>query len=843
MHRRCRNLVRARCVSSCAIALMAILTGSTLSAAGPSLEKVTPGVGQRGTSFELQLEGSGFSEGAGILFYRSGLDCTNLKVDSESKIVATFQASAECPLGNHPFRVRGNQGLSELRVVRVMPLPLVKEVEPNNSSNEAQAIAAGSTVTGVLGSGDVDHFKLTLKKGERLSAEIEAVRLASHLTDIKLQVFGPDHRPIASADDTPLGRQDPYLTLIADGDGDYVVQIKNSGSEGNDDSRYALHLGHFPRPDFVYPPGGPVGQEITVKVSGDPTAQWDATVSFEQAGVQGFYPEQAGLKPPTPIPFRVAPFGNVLESEPNNQTSDVSMSANRLPIAFNGVISEPGDQDLFRFQAEAGSSIEFTVFASQLGSQADTVIRLLSKNGTVITSGDDGNGLDSKLVWNCPTSDDYLLQVVEKRRAGGNRYFYRVEVQTVDPSVVAFLPRRDRRNQNGQSVTVPQGNRVLGLVAVRRQRWTGDAEIDFPKLPAGMVVEHARIIDGEYLMPVVFEAAKDAPIGAELVPVLARSYNQSPTILGEFEQPVDLVAASADRLYQGVTVNRLAVAVVEPNPYRIRLEQPPTSLPRDGSLELIVHVDRDSEFESALEISIPFLPTWVEAPDKITVPADQTTGRVTLRAHPDVASGVWPTVAEGKPATPTRPRTEEGAATTAATAPAVTTAPRPPRGGRRKLAKGGLEVASQLLSLEIADSPLSGQIGQLQSTPGQSISVTVPLKRTGEVPAKLTASLNGLPSRVQADAVTITGDDKQAVFSVKLSEDAPIGQFDGLACELVGEWNGHKVTYTVGRGGSLKIVGPGELIVDESGRPLSQLEILRNQPASDDESTNEDESK
>jgi hypothetical protein len=38
------------------------------------------------------------------------------------------------------------------------------------------------------------------------------------------------------------------------------------------------------------------------------------------------------------------------------------------------------------------------------------------------------------------------------------------------------------------------------------------------------------------------------------------------------------------------------------------------------------------------------------------------------------------------------------------------------------------------------------------------------------------------------------------------------------------------VSYRVGRGGSLKIVKPSELVVDESGRPLSPLEILRKQP-------------
>jgi hypothetical protein len=325
-------------------------------------------------------------------------------------------------------------------------------------------------------------------------------------------------------------------------------------------------------------------------------------------------------------------------------------------------------------------------------------------------------------------------------------------------------------------------------------------------------------------MPVVFEAGPDAPIGAGLVPVTVRSYGQVPTIVGEFEQTVDLVAATKDRLYQGVNVNRLAMAVVEPAPYRIRLEQPPTALPRDGSLELIVHVERDNGFDGTIDVTIPFLPTWVDGPDKITIASDQTTGKFALRTHPDVTIGSWPTVAEGVPGVGPRPSPEDRAA--AATGQA---ARRPRRRGPRG-SNAGHAVASQLLPLTITESPLTGGIGPLLATPGRTIDVKIQLARSGEVPQTMTASLQGLPVRVEADAVTVSVKDRELNFKVRLAQDAPLGEFPGLLCELTGEWDGHKVSYRVGRGGSLKIVKPSELVVDESGRPLSPLEILRKQP-------------
>lgn len=805
----------------------------TAVAGGPSVEEVSTGVGQRGKSFELKLTGSGFADGCDFLFYRPGLTCTSVKVDSDSSMSATLQAAEDCPIGSHPFRIQGKDGLSELRVARIVPLPLVTEIEPNNNAAESQLIPAGNTVVGVLSSGDLDCYKLTMKRGQRLSAEIESVRLAAHLSDLKLSVLDSRGTVIASADDTMLGKQDPYLTLIATEDADYVVRVDASGVDGNDNTRYALHLGSFPRPDYVFPMGGPIDKPTNVQIRGDITVEWKESPTFNEVGTIDFFPTHLGLSPPTPIPFRVSTFDNALEVEPNDQKVDVSPNATNLPVAFNGIISKPGDKDMYRFHAEAGWTIEFAAFAAQLGSLTDTVIRILSEDGTVLTTADDSSGHDSCLVWECNATGPYLLQVTDKRRSGGDRHVYRIEVRRVDPTVDVFLPRRDRRNQSRQFISVPQGNRSLGFIGVKRQRWTGDAEIDFPELPEGTKAQFGRVNEDEYVIPVVFEASKEARLGANLIPVIARAYLRSPTILGTFEQPVDLIAESADRLYQGVNVNRMAMAVVEPAPYKIQFDEPPTQLPRDGSLELMVHVERDPGYEGAIDVSIPFLPTWVDGPEKITILADKSVGVFELRAHPEADTCTWPTVAEGKPSTAgPSPEASVAAATgqAAAAPPAAGGQMRRPRGGRLIANKGGHEVASQLISLVIAESPLQGEISKLMATPGTEFKLTIPLKRSGEVPANLNATLVGLPSRVAADAISITEKSNELVFTVRLEDDAPLGLFANLFCEMAGDWNGHKVTYRIGRGGSLKIVPPSELVVDATGRPLSLLEILRSQP-------------
>jgi hypothetical protein len=204
-------------------------------------------VGQRGSEFQLRLVGAGLAQAAEVMLYSPGTTCTSLQAPSDNELVVQLRVDADCRLGSHAFRVRTARGLSELRTFRVVPFPVVPEREPNGSSAEAQPVALNVTVSGVIEEGDVDSFQVTLHRGQRLAAEVEALRLGGPMLDTVLTVFGPDDKPIVSVDDTALFRQDPFVTIVAPADGQYVVQVRSTNFDGDQNSRYALHLGSFPR--------------------------------------------------------------------------------------------------------------------------------------------------------------------------------------------------------------------------------------------------------------------------------------------------------------------------------------------------------------------------------------------------------------------------------------------------------------------------------------------------------------------------------------------------------------------------------------------------------------------
>ena len=89
---------------------------------------------------------------------------------------------------------------------------------------------------------------------------------------------------------------------------------------------------------------------------------------------------------------RVSPFPNVLEEEPNNSVGEARLSDTPLPVAFNGIIGEPGDQDWFRFTAKKGQRYDVRVYARKLRSPIDSVIYICNKDGRSLASNDDSGG-------------------------------------------------------------------------------------------------------------------------------------------------------------------------------------------------------------------------------------------------------------------------------------------------------------------------------------------------------------------------------------------------------------------------------------------------------------------
>jgi hypothetical protein len=800
------------------ILLFAVLrTAAALEAAPPSIESVASGVGQRGADFEMRLAGAGLDDAREAMLYTPGVTCLGLNSSSAGGLSVRLRASADCPLGSHAFRVRTSRGLSELRTFRVTPFPVIAEEEPNSSLSDARLVPANVTIAGALEAGDVDGFQVVMRRGDRLSAEVEAVRLGGPLLDTVLSIFGPDGRELVSADDTSLFRQDPFATLIAPADGRYTVQVREVNYEGDENSRYALHLGTFPRPAFVYPAGGPAGKTVRVRFGGDATGDFEQEIRLTEAPVGNFavLAERDGQLAPTTNPFRISPFENVLEREPNNDARSGTSSAADLPAAFNGIIERPGDQDCFAFRAAQGKRIEFEAFASRIGSPLDSVISIVDATGNLLVSNDDDGSHDSRLIFTPPQTGDYALCVSDKRAEGSPSFVYRVEATEVRPRLAVFLPRPDRTSQARQTVIVPRGNRVMAFLGAQRTGFDGEVRIVADGLPGGVSMSEAHLAPDRFWGPVVLESRVESPLAGTLAEVQARSEADGNVVTGPFVQVVDLVGGSADTLFHAVEVNRLAVAVVDESPITLSLEEPKVALARDGTIALKIDVARRDDFDGPVDVAFPFLPPWVDGPAKITIPPEQTTATYAAHALPQAESRTWSLCAEAAPAiAPVRGPPSDAAGGS-------------PRRRRRKPVDVSVAVSSQIVSLRVSDSPVTGRIGTVAAEQGRDLELICEIKRTGRTPLEMLASLEGLPNRVSADSVAVNADDEQIRFTVKIGSSAPVGRFPGLVCRLTGVIDGQEVSYCVGRPGELRIEAAGALVTDDTGRPLSPLEVLR----------------
>ena len=110
--------------------------------------------------------------------------------------------AADCPLGEHAFRLRTRSGISVLRTFWVGALRDIPEKENNNRFAKPQVVPLGATVNGRITREDVDFFAIDAKKGQRISVEIEGLRLATTMFDPYLAIYDQRRFVLAEADDS-----------------------------------------------------------------------------------------------------------------------------------------------------------------------------------------------------------------------------------------------------------------------------------------------------------------------------------------------------------------------------------------------------------------------------------------------------------------------------------------------------------------------------------------------------------------------------------------------------------------------------------------------------------------
>ena len=724
---------------------------------------------QRGTEAEITFNGARLADAQEIVLYSPGIEVKSME-SADNVVKAKLAIAPDCRLGQHAVRVRTATGTSELRTFYVGALPEVKEVEPNSEFAQPQKIAVGTTVNGVVENEDVDYYLVEAKKGERITAEIEGIRLGYSFFDPYVAILDRQRFELASSDDAALVWQDGVAAVIAPEDGAYIVQVRETAYGGNGACMYRLHVGRFPRPRATIPAGGKYGESVDVRFLGDVAGEHVQQIMLPAGPTPkfGIFAQDAQGIAPSPNVFRLGDLNNRLEVEPNNDPA--TATACEAPIALAGVIAQPGDVDCFKFTGKKGQQFDVRVLARGIRSPLDPVLNINRVGGAGVAGNDDSGGPDSYLRLVVPEDDEYVIFIQDHLRKGGVDYAYRVEITPVKPRLVMGLPERSQFVDI--TIDVPQGNRTAALVSASRADFGGNLVVDIKDLPAGIAFQTDTMPANQTIVPVLFTAAADAPLAGRLADVVGRHEDPNQNIEGHLEQTTSMVRGQNNINVWTHTADRMAVAVTQAVPFSIEIVQPKVPIVRDGSLALKVQAKRQEGFTAPISVYMLYNPPGIGSPSSVTIPEGQTEVIMPLTANSGAEVRTWKIAAMGS----------------------------------ATVGNGSVLVSSQLADLEIAEPFVGFAYNAAAVEKGKETDVVITVTKNKDFDGSAKVELLGLPNEVTAAEGEINKDAKELVFHVKTTGNSPAGKHKTLLSRVTIVAQGEPITH---------MIGSGELRIDE----------------------------
>lgn len=743
-----------------------MLSASVLEASDPRLSLIRPRGAQRGTEVELTFSGNRLEDAEQIFFYSEGFEQVSIEPVNANACKAKIKIAPETRLGEHVMQVRTKSGISDYRTFWVGAFPSLEEKEPNTTFEQPQEIElVNTTVEGRIDNEDVDYFRVNAKKGQRISVEVEGLRLGNTLFDPYCAILDKDRFELAASDDAPLLHQDCLASIIAPEDGQYVVEVRDSSYRGNGASYYRAHIGTFPRPIAVYPAGGQLGQEVDITYLGMPSGELKAKVKLpaEISEDFGVVAQDDGGLSASPNPFRLFPHGNVLEVEPNEDRTTATQA--ELPKAFNGVIQSEGDVDFFKFVAKKGETWEVNCHARTIRSPLDPVMNMYDANGKGVAGNDDANRKpDSYFRYKIPADGEYSIRVTDHLSRGGAEFVYRIEFTKIEPEIQLGIPRVTRYGQERQTIYVPRGNRIATRMTISRRNIGGEVVLNGEGLPQGMTMQALPVPGNMSTWPVLFEAAADAPLGGKLLDFTCKPVDENQKVVGHFQNFADLVRYRNASILWGRSVDKLAIAVIEEAPYTLELVQPKVPIVQNGSMSLKIIAHRKEGFTKPIRLEFPFRSPGIGTRSYLNMPEGKSEIEYPLNANGNAAVGSWPMFVLG-------------------------------------LADGGngtVVVSSQMATLEVAAPYLKIAMERAATEQGKPTDIICKLTPGTPFEGEATVQLVGLPHKVVAPEMKITKETQELIFKVATDPESPVGKHKNIFCNVVVTQNGEPIAHRLG---------------------------------------------
>lgn len=432
------------------LAVVMLMVAAPCLAAPPTLTRVYPAGGRRGSEFIVELSGE-FDWPANV--WAPGLTVTPESDKGKLRVkIPADQASDRTWL-----RVYSAQGASSMLPLLVGDLDEVAETEPNNLVKQAQEVNAGGvTINGVLQeNGDVDTFAVQLESGQTLVAALDAnTRLGSPM-DAILQLVTSDGRVVAENHDA-VGL-DPRLIYRAPSAGRYLVRVFAYPAQpdttfvmrGGANYVYRLTVTAGPYVTHAVPMTLERLEESPLRAAGwnlpadarlpviglsspedeltAPARELEGAGSFQFPGSARLgWVSGAGYGGTARV-WWTPGMAAVVAGE-----SDGSLS---VPVAVTGSIGEKRGRWTGRVKMAAGRAVECSVDAQQLGSLLVPGLRVWDPAGKLVAeSSVDGPRQDVSLTVTPESDGEYRVEVADRFGGGGEAYFFRLVMRGVEPN-------------------------------------------------------------------------------------------------------------------------------------------------------------------------------------------------------------------------------------------------------------------------------------------------------------------------------------------------------------------------------------------------------------------------
>ncbi len=798
--------------ATCFAAIVSVATSGL--AALPVVNRLEPLGVVRGEETTVVFHGQRVKDARQVLTDVEGIEILAVEPVDNGKVEVKLKAAPDLAPGLYPVRLVTGSGIANLRLIGVGTMPVVEEAEPNSDFDEPQEIELDRTIEGVIEREDVDHYRVKLAAGQKLTVEVEGIRLAYSLRnrnvlDPYIAILDEDRFEVASSDDSALLQQDGVCTFTAPEDGEYTVLVRDSSFGGSSTSGYRLHVGTFPRPVAALPSGGPPGSIVeatlidadgsatvaSFQLPSHPSPRWGAITETDE-----------GISP-SPNWMRVNELPVVLEEEPNNDHRKAPVVD--VPAALCGVIEEPGDFDCFTFECKKGQSFLVEVFArSVLRSRLDGVVNVFGPDHQSLESSDDAQGsVDPYLEFTAKEDGTHTIRIYDHLRSGSDIHQYRIEVTEKQPEIGLSL--KELRRDQAMVAPVPAGGATGMVVQTQRSGYNGEIDLELEGLPDGITATTFPVPSGRNEIPVLLTADKDAELAASLFDIIGSGDEDDFSLTGDFRQEHKLVLGQNRRHMWSYDTERAAAAVTEPAPFEIELIQPKTPIVRRGSKNLKVRIKRDEGFDKTVSLRTLYNPPGVGINNSRKIGEGKSEATIPITANGNAAMGQWPLIIVASYATDI----------------------------------GTAQVATNAIMLDVQDSLFSYDFPRSAAELGTEDVVTLSLEVMREYEGDGEVELVGFPNGVSSPEPTqkIEPDDTAVSFPIVIAEDAKVGKHKTLNVVSRVTVDDEVIVQTTGTG-VLRVDEPLPTETEEAeepekkkekkseaSKPLSRLEQLRQQ--------------